>query len=69
MANKHKVLKRWRRQAESEGWRVELTKGGHMQWFAPDGETIVVTPSSPGGGRAMANSASQLRACGLDVQP
>lgn len=64
---KSKTLKKWRRQARAEGWRVEKSGGGHWKWFHPDGETLVITADSPGGGRSMDNAAAQLRRAGLDV--
>lgn len=66
MASRQKVLKEWRRQAEQEGWRIEHGSS-HLKWYAPDGETIIVTPVSPGRGRAMENTAASLRRAGLDV--
>ena len=67
MASRRKILKEWRKRALAEGWRVETSGGGHYKWYAPDGETIVVTPKTPGKARALANCASQLRRAGLDV--
>lgn len=67
MASRRKMLKEWIRQAEQAGWRVETGGSGHLKWYAPDGETLVVTPTSPGRGRAMQNTAASLRRAGLDV--
>jgi hypothetical protein len=61
------TLGRWKRLAERAGWRVDQGGGGHWKWFAPDGRTIIVTPATPGQGRAIRNVRADLRRAGLDV--
>jgi chemotaxis response regulator CheB len=48
-----------------QGWRVPPPmRGGHLKCYAPDGETIVTIPASPGGGRAMQNIKAELKRAG-----
>lgn len=62
-----KKLKEWERLAESRGWRVRKPKGGHWKWYAPDGITIVTTPSTPGRGRSIDNIRGTFARNGLVV--
>lgn len=62
-----KLLRQWERLAEGKGWRVMKPKGGHWKWYAPDGVTIVTTPSTPGKGRSVDNMRLQFRRAGLVV--
>lgn len=59
-----KDMEKIARQAISEGWRVEIARGGHVLWFAPDGVNIV-TSSLTGSPRGWANHKSALRRLGL----
>lgn len=64
-----KKLKEWERIATrpEHGWRVEKPRGGHWKWFAPDGVTIVTTPSTPGRGRSINNIRGTFARNGLVV--
>lgn len=39
--------------ATQQGWRVEIGGSGHVKFFPPDGEIVVIskTPSSPNSNR------------------
>lgn len=52
--------------AIAEGWRVEIANGGHVKWFAPDGETIIVS-SLTGSACGWRNHRAKLRRAGLSV--
>jgi predicted RNA binding protein YcfA (HicA-like mRNA interferase family) len=60
-----KELKGLIREAEDQGWTVRRSKKGHLQFFAPDGETIVTAAGTPSDHRAMANLISRLRRNGF----
>jgi hypothetical protein len=49
------------------GWRVELTKGGHYKWIAPNSLDLIYSSSTPSDNRALANLKQDLRRSGLDV--
>ena len=53
-------------QAEKQGWRVEVTKGGHLKWVAPNGK-VIFSSYSASDSRAIKNSISQLKAAGFIV--
>jgi hypothetical protein len=55
------------RVATKAGWQIKPGNGGHLKWFAPDGLTIVVSPSTPSDWRSMKNHVARLRRAGLDV--
>lgn len=43
-----KAIRQLLKEAEAEGWEVELAKkGGHYKLRHPSGETMVVLPSTP----------------------
>lgn len=54
--------------AKEQGWKLELTRGGHLRWQNPDGR-IVFTPSSPSdNNRGLKKARADLRKHGgLDV--
>jgi len=54
--------------AISAGWRVELTKGGHYKWIAPNNIDFVFSSSTPSDNRALENLKQDLRRRGLDVR-
>jgi predicted RNA binding protein YcfA (HicA-like mRNA interferase family) len=53
-------LKQLLRQAEARGWSLQPTNGGHWKLTHRSG-TVVVTGSSPGDRRALANLRAMLR--------
>jgi hypothetical protein len=55
------------RTAVRRGWTITRTSSGHLKWRAPDGSVATVTPSTPGEGRAIANTRADLRRAGLDI--
>jgi predicted RNA binding protein YcfA (HicA-like mRNA interferase family) len=58
----------WIEVAAARGWRVVRTNAGHLKFYAPDGETIVLVATKPGKSpKAMKNSRAELRRAGLDV--
>jgi predicted RNA binding protein YcfA (HicA-like mRNA interferase family) len=54
-----KVIKK----AEQQGWQVVPTKNGHMKWYAPDGKSIVTSPST-GSYRSWKNFLAMIRKAG-----
>jgi hypothetical protein len=56
-----KEVKEIIRAARRQEWRVKTTKRGHVQFFAPDGESIVTSSGTPSDPRALANLIAQLR--------
>lgn len=51
----------------SQGWHVDLSRGGnHIKVFSPDGK-MVVLPSTPSDWRSVRNSIADLRRAGLAV--
>jgi predicted RNA binding protein YcfA (HicA-like mRNA interferase family) len=50
--------------AETQGWRVEKSNGGHYKWMSPTGK-MVITSATPSDKRAFANIQSDLRRYGL----
>jgi hypothetical protein len=57
-------LRRAARTARRSGWTLTATGGGHIKWESPGGE-VVITGSTPGGGRATKNGLACLRRAGL----
>jgi hypothetical protein len=53
--------------AESKGWVVQLTGGGHLKWTSPTGQ-IVFSASTPSDGRAVKNLVSELRRHGITIE-
>lgn len=41
MAQSHPEMREWRKNAERQGWRIELTKSGHWKWHGPQGQQVV----------------------------
>lgn len=61
---------RWKELAEralDEGWQVRTTGTGHLRFEAPTGK-IVVTPATPGAGRAYENARGQFKRSGLNTE-
>ena len=54
--------------AKDQGWRVRRTRRGHWQFFAPDGESIVVTGGTPGERHARRNFLAAMRRAGFRLQ-
>ena len=52
--------------AKSQGWSIELAKGGHFKWVSPSG-AVVFTSCTPSDKRAFKNIQSDLRRYGLDI--
>jgi predicted RNA binding protein YcfA (HicA-like mRNA interferase family) len=50
--------------AESQGWTVTYRGSGHYRFKSPSG-AVVFTSSTPGGGRALANTKALLKRNGL----
>jgi hypothetical protein len=67
MANK-KELGNLIKLAIKAGWRVELTKGGHYKWIAPNARDFFFSASTPSDNRALKNILQDLRRRGLDVR-
>lgn len=65
MANKNEI-RNIIRLAESQGWIINKTKGGHLRWTAPAGG-FVFTASTPSDNRATQNMIRDLRKYGLTV--
>ncbi len=61
-----KDLKRILKAAERQGWRVELQKSGHYKLYAPDGENVVATGSTPGAASALRNLLARMRRYGFE---
>jgi predicted RNA binding protein YcfA (HicA-like mRNA interferase family) len=59
-------MKRWRRLAQSQGWRVAVTAGNHLAWRSPAGQTVY-TPSTPSDQRGLLNARARLRRAGLQI--
>lgn len=53
------------REAERQGWRVEVGGGGHLTLYAPDGEGVVTVAATPSDYRSLENSISDLRKHGF----
>ena len=59
-----KDIEKLAKAAIAEGWRVEIARGGHVMWFAPDGVNIL-TSSLTGSARGWDNHRAGLRRLGL----
>ncbi len=58
----HAVL----REAENQGWRVELRRGGHYKLYPPGGRGIpITTGSTPSDRRALRNRIARMRRYGF----
>jgi hypothetical protein len=66
MGNK-KEFKQVIKIAESKGWVVCLTKGGHLKWTSASGQ-VVFSASTPSDGRAVKNLISELRRHGITIE-
>lgn len=61
-----KRLKELVREAERQGWTVEIRRSGHLKWTAPNGD-MVFSPSTPSDYRGLKNLTRDLRHRGLSV--
>lgn len=52
--------------AEEQGWRVELQRSGHYKLYAPDGENIVTTGSTPSASSSLRNLIGMMRRYGFE---
>jgi predicted RNA binding protein YcfA (HicA-like mRNA interferase family) len=62
-----RTLRKAARLAERQGWHIDHKRGGHLKWYPPKPGAMIVTPSSPGEGRAITNVMAKLKRAGLDV--
>jgi hypothetical protein len=63
----HRDLRPAYRAALRQGWTVSVTRR-HLRWTPPDRtRPAVSTPSTPGHGRAIANTLADLRRSGLVI--
>ena len=60
-----KEFKELRREAERQGWRVVLLKGGHWRFYAPGGKGIVHAGGTPSDHKSLANTVADLRRYGF----
>lgn len=60
-ANPYRTLAR---AAQSQGWTVRRTRGGHWLWTSPTG-TRVVSAGTPGDRRGVLNLRAALKRAGL----
>jgi predicted RNA binding protein YcfA (HicA-like mRNA interferase family) len=68
VSNLRKDMKRLRKTAEQQGWRVEDTRGGHVKFLPPDtAQPAVVAAGTPSDHRAWRNLLASLRRSGLDI--
>jgi predicted RNA binding protein YcfA (HicA-like mRNA interferase family) len=68
MSSFRKDMKRLRKAAEQQGWRVEDTRGGHVRFLPPDrSQPAVVAGGTPSDHRSWLNLLAMLRRAGLDV--
>jgi hypothetical protein len=56
------------KRAREAGWTVTHTKGGHLAWKPPAGQTVY-SPSTPSCSRSVANVLGKLRRAGLRDRP
>lgn len=61
-----KDIEKLARQAVAEGWRVAISGGNHVKWFAPDGKTLIVS-SLTGSSSGWRNFKAQMRRAGLST--
>ncbi len=59
----NKYLKELVRKARDQGWTVEKNK--HLKWYAPDGQTLIITGFTESDHRALANTLARLRRAGF----
>lgn len=52
--------------AEAQGWAVDVTHGGHLKWTSPTGK-IVFSAFSPSDHRSLKNTVSQLKVGGFII--
>jgi hypothetical protein len=63
-----KEMKRFIREAEDVGWRVEPTRSGHLAFYSPDGQNVIHTGSTPQDWRTYRNLRAEIqRYCGKRV--
>jgi len=63
-----KDLKKIRKAAEEQGWRVIQLKTGHWRYYAPDGVNLVHVSGTPEGSEAIRDILSDLRRYGFQWQ-
>lgn len=59
-AGKCKDLRQLCREKIAQGWRIELTNGGHLRWTWPATGEIVFTSQTPSDWRALKNIKKRL---------
>lgn len=63
-----KDLREWASQARSQGWTVEVARGGHIRFNPPQGEGRPIQVSAtPSDRRSRLNERARLRRHGLEV--
>lgn len=63
-----KFIRKLRKAAEAEGWRVRNTRNGHFQFLSPDKSVDpIVVSSTPSDYRAMKKIQAMFKRNGLDV--
>lgn len=60
----NKNMKKLKKEAEEQGWTVEVTKKNHLKWISPDGDSVI-TSSTPSEYRGQKNFLSSLRRRGF----
>lgn len=65
MASASKDFKKVIREAEKQGWRVEMTRNGHWRFYAPDGVNIVHAAGTPSDYKSFDNTVARLRHFGF----
>ncbi len=53
------------RQAQRQGWSVQVRRDGHLAWKSPSGAGVIFSGSSPSDWRAQLNLRACLRRAGL----
>ena len=60
-----KELREILREAQRQGWRVELGRGGHYKLYPPESDEIVATGSTPSSPLSLVKLVARMRRLGF----
>lgn len=70
MAQTHPEMREWRKNAERQGWRIELTKSGHWKWHGPQGQQVVTgNDRNMRNGHQLDNTKALLKRQRVPIEP
>jgi predicted RNA binding protein YcfA (HicA-like mRNA interferase family) len=63
-----KDYKELTKRAKEQGWRVRLSRNGHLLWQPPDGRTTIVSAGTTASGRGLKNHIARMVRSGFEYK-